>query len=88
VDTPLDAPIATNHPTTLVVVENTWNKCKRLNIFSPIIKVMDKNNKCIIEMMECMSVTQLEIEKCHNKVQSHINKDHFQYLKARDKKIH
>lgn len=61
---------------------------QEIKLILPIIEATDKNNKSIIETTEHMSVTQLEIKKRHNKVQSNTNKDRLQYLKARDKNIH
>jgi hypothetical protein len=68
VDTPSDAPTTSSHPTTPMAFESIRIKHKRLNIFSPIIEVINNNNKSIIETMEHMNITQLDIKKCHNKV--------------------
>jgi hypothetical protein len=68
VDTPSDAPTITSHPTTPVTFESIGIKHKRSKIFSPIIEVIKNNNKSIIETMEYMNVTQLDIKKCHKKV--------------------
>jgi len=68
VDTPSNAPVIASHPTTPITFESTKIKRKRSNIFSLIIKVTKNNNKSIIETMEHMNITQLEIEKYHNKV--------------------
>jgi hypothetical protein len=46
------------------------HKCKTQTIkhfFPLVLEDIDKNSKVIIDVMEHMSVTQLKIEKCHNK---------------------
>ncbi len=46
------------------------HKCKMQTIklfFFPVLEVIDENSKVIDDVMEHMSVTQLKIEKCHNK---------------------
>ncbi len=49
---------------------------------------MDKNSKIIIDVVERMSVTPLEIEKHCNKIHQQIAEKQFQYLNARDTKMH
>jgi hypothetical protein len=68
VDIPSNAHATPSHPTTLVAFESTRIKHKRSNVFSMIIETTNNNNKSIIQMMEHMNVTQLEIKKCHNKI--------------------
>jgi len=67
-DTPSNAPTTASHPTTLVAFESIGIKHKRSNVFSLIIEVIKNNNKSIVETMEHMNITQLDIKKCHNKV--------------------
>jgi hypothetical protein len=62
-DTPSDACTTACHPTTLVAFESIRIKHKRSNVFPPIIEVIKHNNKSIIETMEHMNVTQLDIKK-------------------------
>jgi hypothetical protein len=52
-------------------------------VFSPILEALDKKNKMLVDMMECINVTQLKIEKHHSKTQKHTTKKHMQYLKSK-----
>jgi hypothetical protein len=40
----------------------------RSNVLSLVIKNLDKNNKVIVDIMEHMNFTQLEMKKHRNKV--------------------
>jgi hypothetical protein len=53
-----------------------------------MLEVMDKNSKIIVDVMEHMNATPLEIEKRCNKVHQQIAKKQLQYLNARNTKVH
>lgn len=46
----------TNHSTTLTTFKNIGIKCKRSNVFSLVIEVLEKHNKVIIDVMEPMNL--------------------------------
>jgi hypothetical protein len=46
-----------NKPTTSLTFGNISVKCKRSNVFSPILEALGENNKVLIDAMECTSVT-------------------------------
>jgi uncharacterized protein YbcV (DUF1398 family) len=46
-----------NKPTTPFTFGNISVKCKRSNVFSPILKALGKNNKMLVNVMECINVT-------------------------------
>jgi hypothetical protein len=60
--------VFTNKLTIPLAPKNTCVKHKRPNVFSPILEALDKNNKMFVDAMECISVTQLKIEKHHSKI--------------------
>jgi hypothetical protein len=59
-------------PATPITPRNTKIKWKQLNVFSPIIDVTIKNSKELVEAMDRINQTQLEIEDHHTNVQLEI----------------
>jgi hypothetical protein len=56
----LDFPSTRTHvkkSITPLVPNSTIVKCKRSNVFSPILEVLDKNNRVLVDVMECINVT-------------------------------
>jgi hypothetical protein len=52
----------------LITPGNTRIKQKQLNVFSPVIDVIVKNNKELVEAMDRINQTKLEIENHHTNV--------------------
>jgi hypothetical protein len=65
-DYPCIKPI--NKPTTPLVHESTNVKCKRSNVFSPILEILNKSSKVLVDAMEHINVMHLEIEKHGSKI--------------------
>jgi hypothetical protein len=55
-------------PTTPIAPWSTRVKHKRSNIFSPDIEATNKNNKVMVEAINCLNTPQLEIEDRRNKL--------------------
>jgi len=51
-------------------------------MFSPIIDAINKSTKVVMEMMDHIYFMQLEIEKCHMKIEEHIIKVQLEYYKC------
>ncbi len=60
----------TNKSTTPLVLGITCVKCKRSNVFSPILKALDKNIKVLVDAMQRINVMQVESEKHRSKIQN------------------
>jgi hypothetical protein len=75
-NTPNASTNCTSQPlaTTLVTLGSTIIKHKWLNMFLPIIDATNKNTKVIMEAMDHINFTSLEIEECHVKLQECIIK--------------
>jgi hypothetical protein len=42
--------------TTFIILRNINNvKCKKTRVFSPIIKILDRHNKVLVDAMECIN---------------------------------
>ncbi len=52
-----------NNLTTPLAFENTSVKCKRSNVLSPILEALDKNIIMFFDEVECINMTQFDIEK-------------------------
>jgi hypothetical protein len=57
-------------------------------MFLPIIETIDKNNMIFMDAMDYINTSQLEIDKNRTKFHKSIFKQHFKYLKERDKKTY
>jgi hypothetical protein len=72
-DTPIASHVLAPPHTTQITSTNAPKsigiKCKCTNAFSPMIKATNKNNKQIVETMDRINLTQLQIEKCYTIVQ-------------------
>jgi hypothetical protein len=58
------------------------------NVFSPILKALDKNNNVFIDAMEHINVTQLESEKYRSKIQKRETNKYLLHLISINKMIH
>ncbi len=72
-DTPIAYPMPIPPCTTPIIGTNapksTSIKCKRTNAFSLVIEATNKNNKQIVETMDRINLTQLQIEEHYILVQ-------------------
>jgi hypothetical protein len=58
----------TSNSTILITPTSISVKWKWSNVFTFVLEGANKNNKIMVDVMECISVTHLEIEKCCNKI--------------------
>jgi hypothetical protein len=68
-------------PTTPATFGNTRIQRKWLNIFSLAVNAIVKNSKKIVQVMDCINFTQVDIEKCCIDIHKDTMKDRLKYFK-------
>ncbi len=77
-----------NSHTTIVVGSIGVYKEAQCNMLSPIIDSTKKNYKGVVDAMDKIIVTQLDIEEHGSKLDDHTFKEQIHNLKSRNKDLH
>jgi len=67
---------------------NTCVKRKRTSIFLQVIEFTNKNNKVLVDAMDQINSTHIDLYKNMTKYTDNNFKEHLKYLKDKDKKTH